>query len=304
MTLTHHKTHDLSDQDRTLNIELMMSPSRSQLLYNKHIGLTSKFHLERSYLERERNAFLRSYKTDKRLMEMRKQRYARAKHSIVQHRMSMERRQSKTLDAENFGRNSAPPRLEQNLAKDEKTFLTRIAREAKSVENNSRNPNTKPSPDEPERKELLSPRSQFTRPALSLVDSNMKGGPQTHKPYLVRLDRQKSVRFQNTTNADNPDSADRTVVERTETPIEDRVKQFLETQKEFNRRLAETDYLERSLYHAESTYSSVAKRSTGLTLKVSDLEKAFNRFCTNTSDDGYHSLVRYAAKMKANVKKC
>ena len=300
MTLLFLKTHDLSWQDRTLNIELMMAPSRSQLLYNKHKGLSSKCQQEHSYLDREKNSYLRSYKTDKRLMEMRKAVYDKKKVVIHQRRMSIDKRSKSPSSGINYGRNSAPPRLQQNPAKDEHTFLTKIGgREAKSAETGvqpSRSPRGVPS-----NLVILSPRSQFTVPAtVTSGTSRPTRGPVFQPPFLERTERQKSVRFlHDTADVDQTDKSEEMGTERLGPPVEDRIKMFLEQQLDFNKRQAEKLRVTPS---PGSTTSSVAKRYTELKLKVSELEKAFDSFCGNTTDEGYHSLIRYAAKMKANVK--
>ena len=296
MSLMHLKTHNLSWQDRTLNIELMMAPSRSQLLYNKHKGLTSKCQQEHSYLDREKSSYLRSFKTDKRLMEMRKAGYDKKKVVIQQRRSSIEMRSG----TPNHGRNSAPPRLQGSPTKDQHTFLTKIdGREAKSANAGTRAPRSPRAI--PSNMVIMSPRSQFTVPAaVTAGKSKPAHGPVTHPPFLERMGRQKSVRFQyDSADVDKTDNSEKMDNERVYTPIEDRIKSFIEQQADFNKRQAEKRLVTSS---PGSTTSSVAKRYTGLKLKVSEIEKAFDNFCVNTSDEGYHSLIKYAAKMKANIK--
>ena len=293
MSLMHLKTHDLSWQDRTLNIELMLAPARSQLLFNKHKGLSSKCQQEHSYLDREKNSYLRSFKTDKRLMEMRKAAYDRKKVVLQQRRSSIDMRSG----TPNQGRNSAPPRLQE-----QHTFLTKIdGRESKSADAGVRVPRSPRGI--PSHMNVVSPRSQFTIPAAaSAGKSRSTHGPVTHPPFLGRIGRQKSVRFQhNTADVDTTDDLGQTEndKERVYTPIEDRVKLFIERQLDYNKHQFEKKRITPS---PSSTTSSVAKRYTGLKLKVSEIEKAFDNFCANNTEEGYHSLIRYAAKMKANVK--
>ena len=283
-----------------MNIEFMMAPTRSQLLYNKHKGLSGKCQQEKSYLDREKHAFLKSYQTDRRMMERRKERYAKSRHNIVMRRRSTDIR-SRTPDSDNLGRNSAPPVMEGKSLEDQRPFVTHeTTRGAKSAEV-MRYPRPYVHANGPSMTAILSPRSQFRVPSVSQSNSTPTQAPRRHPPFLSRETRQKSVRFQNNTDDDQTDTNE-TLQQRIDTPIEDRIKQFIESQETFNKRTVDPRHLRGIPSPGSSITSSVAKRYTGLKLKMTDLEMAFDNFCGNTSDDGFHKLVRYASKMKANVK--
>ena len=109
------------------------------------------------------------------------------------------------------------------------------------------------------------------------------------------------MRFEKGGGVDKTDTTDDTVNKTPEPPIEERIKQFLDSQSDFNTRFPDPRKI-RGTPSASSTSSNLAKRYSGLTLKVSQLELAFDKFCGNSSDEGFQKLVRYASKMKANVK--
>ena len=300
MTLLCLKTHDLSWQDRTLNIELMMAPNRSQLLYNKHKGLNSKCQQEKSYLEREKISFLRSYETDRRMMERKKERYAKSRHTITQRRMSSDR--SRTPDND-LGRNSAPPRLEGELSKGDNTFLTQVADRQSQSAGAGRHPKQQIISQVRSKLTLLTPTSRRVSPEVTTRDTTSADSSRRQPPYLGRVGRQKSVRFLGAQETNKTVTDEQTVEERTETPIEDRIKKFLEVQSEFNnRRLDPLKCRGTPSPSSSCTSGSIAKRYSGLQLKVSELELAFDKFCDNSNTDSYHKLIRYASKMKANIK--
>ena len=226
------------------------------------------------------------------MMERRKERYSKSRSAILQRRSSLDR--SRTPNS-NLGRNSAPPILDA----EPRTFLTQaVERESKSA-----GPGAIRSP----RPQVIS-RSPSKLAHLTSVDSYIgekdkgsSGAVRRHPPFLERLGRQKSVRFERGGGVDKTDTTDDTVNKTPEPPIEERIKQFLDSQSDFNARFPDPRKI-RGTPSPSSTSSNLAKRYSGLTLKVSQLELAFDKFCGNSSDEGFQKLVRYASKMKANVK--
>ncbi len=69
MSLLLLKTRDLTWQDRTLNVEVMLSPSHSQLLYNKHKTLGTHYHKQVELYEKQINTMIKDITVEKRLME-------------------------------------------------------------------------------------------------------------------------------------------------------------------------------------------------------------------------------------------
>ncbi|XP_059147882.1 uncharacterized protein LOC131935500 [Physella acuta] len=69
MSLLALKTKNLSWQDHTLNIEVMLAPQGSTLLLNKHKSLDTKLQREKAGYERQMDAFVNNYLAEKRLIE-------------------------------------------------------------------------------------------------------------------------------------------------------------------------------------------------------------------------------------------
>ncbi|RUS80447.1 hypothetical protein EGW08_011816 [Elysia chlorotica] len=83
MSLLMLKTKNLSWQDHTLNIEVMLAPLRSTLLLNKHKTLDTKFEQEKSLYARQKDACLKDFIVEKRLIERRRQKLLRRKKELV-----------------------------------------------------------------------------------------------------------------------------------------------------------------------------------------------------------------------------
>lgn len=69
MSLLSLKTKNLSWQDHTLNIEVMLAPQGSTLLLNKHKSLDTKLQQEKAGYERQMEAVVNNYLAEKRLVE-------------------------------------------------------------------------------------------------------------------------------------------------------------------------------------------------------------------------------------------
>ncbi|GFR90942.1 hypothetical protein ElyMa_004316100 [Elysia marginata] len=82
MSLLMLKTKNLSWQDHTLNIEVMLAPLRSTLLLNKHKTLDTKFEQEKSLYARQKDACLKDFVVEKRLIERRRQKLLRRKKEL------------------------------------------------------------------------------------------------------------------------------------------------------------------------------------------------------------------------------
>lgn len=72
MSLLMLKTKDLTHQDHILNFELMLNPTRSGLLLNKHRSLESKRDKEKEICEVERQFAINHFHVEKRMIERRR----------------------------------------------------------------------------------------------------------------------------------------------------------------------------------------------------------------------------------------
>ena len=95
MSLLLLKTKNLSWQDHTLNIEVMLAPLRSTLLMNKHKTMETKFEQAKSYLERQRVSCLKDYTVERRMIERRKNKINKRKKELFE-----DRRVRSVLEAE------------------------------------------------------------------------------------------------------------------------------------------------------------------------------------------------------------
>ncbi|XP_069122101.1 uncharacterized protein [Argopecten irradians] len=69
------KTRDLSVQDHSMNIEVMLAPNRTYLLMNKHKTLNAKSNKQKDDVERQRDSSTHSYISEKRLVDRRNQEF-------------------------------------------------------------------------------------------------------------------------------------------------------------------------------------------------------------------------------------
>lgn len=275
----------------------MMSPARSQLLYNKHKGLKTKFEQENHFLNRERESYLKGYKGDIRLMERRKDIYSKRRNDIIMKRTVAEsRRRSASISGE-IGRTSAPPRLEQSAALgslDDSFFITELRpRESQSasvrliVDQNKeacrRSPELEKTPEVNKLRPITeTPDLRTVSPCVS--NASLSPG----KPFLLR---QKSVRFLPSHTCcplKNPLSTD--------VPVEERIKRFLAAQADFNKTGSR---LTRS---AQQRIVAKNHAPRGLGVNLEKLENAFDHFCLNESNEELRKLVKYATKIKASVR--
>ena len=105
------KTKNLSWQDHTLNIEVMLAPLRSTLLLNKHKTLDTKFDQEKSLYARQKDACLKDFIVEKRLIERRRQKLLRRKKELFDARAksAMEAKEEEEAEAGDVGLHGANP---------------------------------------------------------------------------------------------------------------------------------------------------------------------------------------------------
>lgn len=286
----------MSWQDRTINMEFMIHPVRSQLVYNKHKGLKTKCEQESYSLDKEKESYLRSFKTEQRLMERRKDRYSKRRNDIILRRASDDRKRSSQA-----GRISAPPRLEQGYLTDSKTdmtFVTEVpervtksagARATFTERTSSAHRRT------PDITNTITSATDDSRTMYPVVSTRV---PTPGKPYILR---EKSVRFQNMQIVNHNTTTDKV---HAQVPVQERIKKFLVAQADFNTR-GPTLVTDHDLEIPDgrvptSSKPPSARRISGMNLNLIKLESAFNVFCTDSSSDGLHKLVSYASRMKAS----
>ncbi|KAL4219574.1 hypothetical protein ACF0H5_022148 [Mactra antiquata] len=293
MSLFCLKTHDLSWQDRTINVELMIAPARSQLLFNKHKGLKTKYEQVSQNLDREKDSFMRSYKTDQRLMEMKKERYSKRRNDIIQ----------KRANTDYLGRRRSS--LPVNLFSDNKfenAFITELpTRESKSAGARIHFQSHTPT--------LRDKTPEHTRPSLLPVTPDMRivsacSTARSATPGKPFLQREKSVRFEHLDSKEDEKHVCEHIKSRVvfNVPIEERIKDFLNKQNNFNTSPASA-MLPR--LPGEKKYDAkqfLVKRPSALKLNLVKLESAFDDFCSENGTDGFQKLVKYASKMKASVR--
>ncbi|GFN90219.1 hypothetical protein PoB_001672500 [Plakobranchus ocellatus] len=109
MSLLMLKTKNLSWQDHTLNIEVMLAPLRSTLLLNKHKTLDTKFDQETSLYERQKEACIKDFVVETRLIERRRQKLLRRKRELMDARAksAMEAKQEEERRAEEAAQQAA-----------------------------------------------------------------------------------------------------------------------------------------------------------------------------------------------------
>lgn len=299
MSLFHVKTHDLSWQDRTINIEMMMAPARSQLLYNKHKGLKTKCQQENYNLDRERDSYLKSYKTDIRLMERRKELYSKRRNDIILKRSIAENRRRASVSGPP-GRISAPPRLERTTSftsTSDPTFITQLQTRESQSAGEQRQPSDQgksvfTTPEMTKLPEVTKTQVLATEtPDLRTISPCMSTrSPSPGKPYLLR---NKSVRFLVSQTCPK-----KTTLEPLDLPVDERIKRFLATQVEFNKTGPTSIFgLTRKLKS-----SNLPVKQGNLGVNMLKLEAAFDDFIQDNSDEGLQKLVRYATRVKATAR--
>ena len=275
----------------------MVAPAKSQLLYNKHKGLKTKFEQESYYLDREKESFMKSFKTERRLLERKKERYSKRRNDIIMRRASGDLRRRWSI----AGRISAPPRLEQDRPTESKedmtsTFITetplRISKSAGARTRSKELEDLPPKQTLEKQHTLLPPATPDMRAVSPCVSTR------TNTPGRPYLQREKSVRFQNLQIIHNEDDKGK---EPMQIPIQDRIKNFLAKQTDFNKS-GPTIVTDKNGKMRQNDKQVFARRKSSVNLNMSKLEGAFNDFCIDGSSEAFDKLVKYTTKMRAGVK--
>lgn len=299
MTFLMVKTHDLSWQDRTVNIEMMLAPARNQLLFNKHKTLETKCNAKKRVYEKEKSTVLKDFVIEKRMMQRKQQALFRRRSEILFQKVAS----GSGSDSESYGKSrddssgkrrlaSAPPQLESELndSKNSKPgfFLTEIRHSA---------PMETAVPT-PHRSRMITPDGQSGMDTPNVWAFTPVSRSDSVSPFSSK--RVKSVRFENsdirnhTLNEMNTES---------KPPLRERVQSFCKDQCEFNAKPPVTFRKRESIY--KDTYKDplIAKRYSAVKSPHVLLETAFNDMCINGSTkDDFKTLVKLASKIKANAK--
>jgi len=303
------KTRDLSWQDHTMNIEVMLATSRNQLLMSKHKTLASNCDNAKRLFERERESTLKRFVTDKRAVERKKHALLRRRSDILLKRVSSgsqientNRKRAITNVNETRG-NSAPARIAWDKSRtdsDPSIFLTEVTKStALSEENYSKKPMSIRS--ESVKYSTINPNMRSDNKSASQVSvsSRMVISPFGSKKSAYRS---KSVRFDDKcrTSENTPSERPLSYCFSSQSAISDRVREFVQSQGEFNEKLPIT-FRQRG---KEGAYKKplIAKKNTGFSYDINSLENAFDKFCLNRNKDEFQKLVRMASKMKNNLK--
>ncbi|CAC5424129.1 unnamed protein product [Mytilus coruscus] len=272
------RTHDLSWQDHVVNIEFMVNPSHNQLLFNKHKTLASKCDKVKRLYDKELKTSQKNFVVDMRMMERKKSALERRQSEIKTSKHSQEftKKSSKPRSGNNNVPNtniirgqSAPPNIDS-------AFMTEV--DQFDGEDNYSN---------------VSPVSR-----AKTINAWYASTPDTSRPSTQKQSssayksttRQKSVRFDERITEDSCEPSIRR-------NVNNRVKIFLEEQKNFNKRPL--------IYNGrfKSTSSpAVAKRYTSTKLDTDTLMHAFNNLCLDNSVENFKKLSSMASRVKSNHK--
>ncbi|XP_067660654.1 uncharacterized protein [Haliotis asinina] len=296
MSLLLLKTKNLSWQDHTLNVEVMLSPNHSQLLFNKHKTLGTQYVKEVDLYQKQISTFVKDITVEKRLMERYRHRLvSRQKELIVQRSYSaQEMRKLQQLDMKDRSR-SAPVGSSRDASpqrppgrKSRGVFLTEIEE------------------DKMAKLPALPSKRGKLQTIVVLPKTLEKPKP---KPKPPNLGPKRYVTFgeRPPSDSESEESADEAEPD-TAYPLEEKIKNFLDEVKSFNekpvpkRRLQGSAELFRYLKENESVPTSpVGKRYNTLTLDRQKLEAAFDSFCKSQAREDLVKMMRLAAKMKANA---
>ncbi|XP_071096873.1 uncharacterized protein [Haliotis cracherodii] len=296
MSLLLLKTKNLSWQDHTMNVEVMLSPNHSQLLFNKHKTLGTQYIKEVDLYQKQISTLVKDITVEKRLMARYHTRLvSRQKELIVQRSHSaQEMRRLQQLDMKDRSRSapvgssrgSSPPRPLGRKSRG--VFLTEIEEDKMS------------------KLPALPSKRKKIQTIVVLPKTLEKPKP---KPKPPNLGPKRFVTFGERPPSDSEsEESEEEEAPETAYPLEEKIKNFLDEVKSFNekpvpkRQLQGSAELFRYLKENESAPTSpVGKRYNTLTLDRQRLETAFDSFCKSKSREDLVKMMRLAAKMKANV---
>ncbi|XP_005091893.1 uncharacterized protein LOC101849432 [Aplysia californica] len=337
MSLLMLKTKNLSWQDHTLNIEVMLAPLRSTLLLNKHKTLDTKYDKEKALFERQKDACIKDFVVEKRLIERRRQKLNKRKKDILAEtraKSALEKEDTTVTEAVNQERSySAPGR--DRTAHDQgasynpclpkltlkhtplfggtplrprlflETGLTSEGKHGKPRESIASTGSARYTQDGSRKSTLIdSDRKPPIPPPKNTTGDNQRGLPRRIPgvTFLDFLDQD-----------DSDDENNNIIVEVKPKTVEEKVREFLRDMEKFNSRPATAcssaggrtdDSLVSSRYTrmSERSGASVANRYNTFSMDKKSLEKAFDRYCEKKSHEDLLKAMKLAAKMKAHIR--
>uniref|UniRef100_A0A2C9L675 Uncharacterized protein n=1 Tax=Biomphalaria glabrata TaxID=6526 RepID=A0A2C9L675_BIOGL len=306
MSLLMVKTKNLSWQDHTLNIEVMISPQGSTLLMNKHKALDAKFDKEKSIFEKQRAARLKDFLIERRFIQRQRMKLMRRSLELAEERAQSARIVlEKSYCEQNDNRSSSAPvnpkRNGISNSDSEEDADTLFAQ-------------TKAAPNKPDSEisaggvfltaAKIKPiilTSQLQQPSLQnlrVQDEVISSDTATRLTVQPspRVMKSPSIRFSDWTELQEPIIE----VDIKKKSLEEKVKGFLKDQIDFNVR--PPSLVISKAGRSSKTPPLVAQRYTTLTFDPKVVEKSFDQYCKHRTYEDLTKTMKLAAKMKCHVK--
>jgi hypothetical protein len=318
MALLMLKTHDLTWQDHTINVEMMLAPLHAQLLASKHKALSTRCNTVKLIYDKERDTMVKNINIEKRMMERKKSAILKRKSEIAFKRLSSAKSDPTDVRCHSIpninqqrGR-SAPPVLGD--ARQPEVFLTEIQNMTTKGGNANSEPVGGRKSSASEVFHPLSPSRNSVKSSVTLpYFTGMQSSSRNESPRCVTTAttnmRGKSVRFE---DDDEDERSSEILFEKINyARLQQKVKSFVTEQDDFNRRPAEyalnfrtRQRFVRSSFGLASVnkQTPVAKKSSKLSMNKNELEKAFDKFCENKTKDNLHAMMKLATKQKASIR--
>lgn len=318
MALMMLKTHDLTWQDHTINVEMMLAPLHAQLLASKHKALSTRCNTIKLIYDKERDTMVKNINIEKRLMERKRSVFLKRKSEIAFKRLSSAKsdptnQRCLSVPSVNPKRgNSAPPVLSEAKQND-KVFLTEVrdVDKANTSEPDGRRNGSVTEISHPLSFSRNSFKSSITLPYFTGSQSSSRNESPQHTTTFTSQMRGKSVRFEE--NEDEERSGEILFEKINYARLQQKVRNFVHDQDDFNNRPAgyKLNFRTRQRFNFNSFGSNfktqqqqplVAKKSSKLSLNKDELERAFDKFCENKTKDNLHAMMKMATKQKASIR--
>ncbi|KAH9505331.1 hypothetical protein Btru_058393 [Bulinus truncatus] len=344
MSLLLVKTKNLSWQDHTLNIEVMMSPQGSSLLMNKHKALDAEFEKEKIIFERQREARIKHFVIEKRFIQRQRQKLVSRSLQLAEERSrsALIRSSETCLDLTEGRSVSAPTNAKR---------ISQIDRDASSVSASGIIPlpfprislrgaslfaatlqktNVYSDTESDDVVDTFYPVPKITQfdsnidkgifftetamKPITLSSSQARSGSQPielkNKPIDPSILAVNETRLTNkpakspavrlSDEADTKQEANIMVTIKGKA-IEEKVKDFLKIQEDFNSRPPSVSN-SAGLPRPNRSTPLVAQRYRKLSFDPKILERSFDKYCENKSYDDLLKTMRLAARMKSHVR--
>lgn len=311
------KTHDLTWQDHTINVEMMLAPLHAQLLASKHKALSTRCNTIKLIYDKERDTMVKNINIEKRLMERKRSVFLKRKSEIAFKRLSSAKSDPTNVRCVSIPSippkrgNSAPPVLSD--AKQNEVFLTEVrdVSKANSCEPDSGRNGSVAEFSHPHSSSRNSFKSSITLPYFTGGQSSSRNESPRHTTAFTSQMRGKSVRFEE--DEEEERSGEILFEKINYARLQQKVKNFVHEQDDFNNRPAgyKLNFRTRQRFNFNSFGSNfktqqqqplVAKKSSKLSLDKNELERAFDTFCENKTKDNLHAMMKMATKQKASIR--